>query len=248
LAALWVFTVARPAADFALMTGVVNLFALTALAVFGFWRSGELPKFRGGSRLSPFFWAGLLLTAAGGTVVLGELSNLTAWLIPLPSWLARVFDQLSDGPPLVSLFTLALVAPLTEETLFRGLILKSFARRYGNWPGVVLSSALFALFHLNIWQALTAFLAGLYLGWVFLSARSLFPSMVVHGLFNGLPVLLAALGFLMPGYNLPVVPGAQGFQPPLWVLGGLAVLFLGLWLTKKWTPLSPSSVSDRVTT
>ena len=40
-----------------------------------------------------------------------------------------------------------LVAPVVEETMFRGLMLRTFMRRWGFWPAALLSSAIFALFH-----------------------------------------------------------------------------------------------------
>jgi len=244
LALVWVSQLGSQV-DFALMTGVVNLVALTAIAAVGYWRSGEAPRVFPVGEIPMLYWLGLVLTAASGTVVLGEIANLTTWVLPLPGWLAKVFGQLSDGPPLISLFTLAFVAPVTEESIFRGLLLRGFARRYGNGAGIVLASSLFAVFHLNIWQAMTAFLAGLYLGWVYISTRSLLPSMLAHGLFNGLPVLLAALGFVVSGYNSPPV-STPVFQPLFWTAGGLVVLAAGLALTKRWAPLSPPPVSDRV--
>lgn len=232
--------------DLTLLAGVANLTALSAVAAVGFWRSGEFPAFRIPRGTNLLFWSGLGLTALGGTVVLDQLSNLAAWLVPLPAELGRIFNQLTEGPLLVSLFTLSLVAPLTEEALFRGLLLRGFERRYGLWPALVLSSSLFALFHLNVWQALPAFLAGLYLGWIYLATRSLWPSMLVHSVFNGLPVFLAAWGWRVTGYNTPSVAGTVDFQPWPWLTGGVVFLGLGLWLTKRWAPLPPPALSDRV--
>lgn len=229
-----------------LLAGLANLTALTPVAALGFWRSGEPPALGRPASVRLRFWPGVVLAAAGGTVVLGELANLMAWLVPLPAELANLFNQVTLGPPLVSLFTLAIVAPLTEETLFRGLFLRAFARRYGVWPALVLSSALFAFFHLNVWQALAAFFAGLYLGHLRLSTGSLWPPIVAHALFNGLPVALSASGFTVDGYNSPSVPGAASFQPWPWVTGGALLLAGGLVMTKRWAPLPAPPVSDTV--
>ena len=231
--------------DLTLLAGLANLTALTVVAALAFWLSGEGPAFHF-PRLPVFFWIALGLSAAGGTVVLGEVGNVTAWLVPLPPELARMFNQLTEGPLAISLFALAFVAPLTEETLFRGLLLRSFERRYGWWPALVLSSALFAAFHLNVWQALAAFVAGLYLGWIYLKTQSLWPPMIAHGIFNGLPVVLAAVGGKVRGYNTATVAGAVEFQPWVWVLGGAVILAAGVVLTKKWAPLPPPPVSDTV--
>jgi hypothetical protein len=145
-----------------------------------------------------------------------------------------------------TLFALAVVAPATEELLFRDLLLRGFSRRYGVRAGLLLSSALFAAFHLNLWQAIPAFLAGLYLAKLYLTCDSLVPPALVHGLFNGLPVALAALGCIVPGYNTPGQAGNPGFQPPLWVFSGFVLLAAGLLVTKPWAPLSPERDSDKL--
>jgi membrane protease YdiL (CAAX protease family) len=233
-------------ADLTFLTAVANLVSLSGVAALGYALSGRGPTLALPNGVRGAYLVGLGLTAAGGTVVLGELANLATWIFPLPPALARIFDQLTGGDPLVSLFTLSVVAPLTEEALFRGLLLRGFVRRWGPMAGVVLSSALFAVFHLNLWQALAAFAAGLYLGWVYLSTGSLWFPMGVHALFNGLPVALSALGFTVPGYNTPVSAGTVEFQPAAWVFAGVLVLGTGLWMTKKWAPLSPAPVSDTV--
>lgn len=227
--------------DLTLLAGLSNGVALTLVAALAFGWSRETPAFRRPAGAPAGFWLGLGLTAGGATIVLGEVANVTSWLVPLPPALAQVFNDLTEGSPWVSLFTLALVAPVTEEALFRGLLLRGFARRYGTVPGLVLSSALFALFHLNVWQALAAFVAGLYLGWVFLKTRSLWPSVVVHGVFNGLPVVLSALGWTVVGYNTPTVPGRTDFQPLGWVFVGVLVLGGGLWLSFRWAPPTVSA-------
>ena len=40
-----------------------------------------------------------------------------------------------------------LIAPVVEETMFRGLMLRTLMRRWGFWPAALASSAIFALFH-----------------------------------------------------------------------------------------------------
>jgi len=233
---------AGPGLDLSLLAGLANLAALGLVVVWGYWRSGQGPRWL--PSVGWGFWLGVVLTAAGATVVLGEMTNLVSWLVPLPPELEDLFNRLAEGPAWMSLFTLAFVAPLTEEALFRGVIQRGFAQRYGGAAAVVMASALFALFHLNVWQALAAFVAGLYLGWIFGTTGALLAPMVAHAVFNGLPVALAAVGFTVVGYNQPTHGAA--FQPWPWTLGGFVVLGVGVWLTKRWAPLSRNRVSDTV--
>jgi len=56
------------------------------------------------------------------------------------------------------------LAPVFEELLYRERLLPELARRFGELPGLVLSSAAFALPHLEPWSVLGTFLVGLALG------------------------------------------------------------------------------------
>jgi membrane protease YdiL (CAAX protease family) len=238
-AQVWLALLGRT--DVVLLSGLANLTGLTAVAALGFWASGRPPRWTPAQGTSPGFWVGLVATAAAATVVLGEVSTLVAWVYPMPAALAALFQSLSAGPWPAALFTLAFVAPVTEEALFRGLLLRGFTRRWGRWPALVLSSALFALFHLNVWQAVPAFVAGLYLGGLFLATGSLWAPVVAHAVFNGLPVALAAAGMVVPGYN---APGTGELAPWPLTAAAAAALAGGLWMTWRWSPLSPEKVSD----
>jgi membrane protease YdiL (CAAX protease family) len=91
-----------------------------------------------------------------------------------------------------------LIAPLIEETVFRGLLLRTFMHRLGFWWAAVLSSGIFAVFHTYevntlagaITLAGVVFVLGftncLLVRW---SGR-LAAGMIVHALFNGLALLL----------------------------------------------------------
>jgi len=77
----------------------------------------------------------------------------------------------------------ALVAPVTEELLFRGVVLRSF-EGYGKKFAIVTSALLFGLFHGNLNQGLFAFSAGLVLAYVALEYHILW-AVVLH-IFNNL--------------------------------------------------------------
>jgi membrane protease YdiL (CAAX protease family) len=101
-------------------------------------------------------------------------------LLPeLPNWVESEFDQLlTDRWGYV---LIVLLAPLVEEVVFRGAILRSLlATRLSTVAAVVLSALLFALFHMNPAQMPHAFLVGLLLGWMYSRTGSILPGVAYH--------------------------------------------------------------------
>lgn len=80
--------------------------------------------------------------------------------------------------------TIVVLAPVTEELMFRGLLLRSFMRRLRFWPAALISTALFAAFH--VYEVHTA-----------LGAVTLAASVGVLGLGNC--YLVRITGRLTPG-------------------------------------------------
>lgn len=76
------------------------------------------------------------------------------------------------------LFYSIAAAPICEELVYRGFVLR-YLERYGRWFAVVISAALFALMHGNIVQFPIAFVAGLLFGYITVQ-YSIQLSILVH--------------------------------------------------------------------
>ncbi len=85
---------------------------------------------------------------------------------------------------------IAVIAPIVEELTFRGLGY-SLLVRYGRWTAIVLVGIAFGLAHglVEAFPLLAAFGAGL----AYLRSRvdSVYPGMIVHGLFNAVALAVA---------------------------------------------------------
>jgi len=92
---------------------------------------------------------------------------------------------------------IAVVAPIVEELTFRGLGY-SLLVRYGRWTAIVLVGVAFGLAH-GLVQAFP-FLAAFGIGLAYLRSRvdSVYPGMIVHGLFNAVALTVAVLGKPQP--------------------------------------------------
>jgi membrane protease YdiL (CAAX protease family) len=88
---------------------------------------------------------------------------------------------------------IALVAPIVEELAFRG-VGYSLLVRYGRWTAIVLCGLAFGVAH-GLVQALP-FLTAFGIGLAYLRSRvdSVYPGMIVHGLFNGIALTLSVWG------------------------------------------------------
>jgi hypothetical protein len=88
---------------------------------------------------------------------------------------------------------IAVVAPIIEELTFRGLGY-SLLVRFGRWTAIVLVGLSFGLAH-GLVQAFP-FLAAFGAGLAYLRSRvdSVYPGMIVHGLFNAVALTVAVAG------------------------------------------------------
>ncbi len=134
--------------------------------------------------------AGLGLAVITGVLLLGSILDQfldpgrEQGLIP-DSW------EPSKAAPFVANFVvIAVVAPLVEETTFRGLGF-SLLEPFGTWIAIALVGLAFGLAH-GLVQGLPL-LVGIGAGLAYIRSRtdSVYPGMIVHGLFNGLVLIVA---------------------------------------------------------
>ena len=146
------------------------------------------------------FAAGLMLQ-----LPFAELGNLAQEIWPVS------FDELAARQRLVNptswwggvtaLLGLVIVAPVTEELLFRGWLMRDLAERYGPRAGLLWSSILFGLVHLEPTAVLYATVAGVVLGAVALKTGSTLASIAMHAGVNALPLLVPTTLVRIEGFN-----------------------------------------------
>lgn len=95
----------------------------------------------------------------------------------------RTIEQLRQAP-VVSFIRVCLLAPVVEEILIRGWVLTALYENYPIWPALLLSTFFFAVLHFNFVQTLSAVIAGLILGLLYIKTGSLFCCILAHALYN----------------------------------------------------------------
>ncbi|MEO5687009.1 MAG: CPBP family intramembrane glutamic endopeptidase [Burkholderiaceae bacterium] len=136
-------------------------------------------------------WVLLLVPAL--VIGLSMLVTLLTQAIPLSDKERALFDSMA-GNDFATLLLACVIAPVVEEMLFRGIILRGFLQRHTRAQAIWASSVLFGLAHMNIYQFVAALLMGAASGWLYTRARSLVPCIALHAAYNGALNLLASLG------------------------------------------------------
>lgn len=82
---------------------------------------------------------------------------------------------------------LGIMAPLAEEVVFRGGVLRVLLNATGSknhWIAIILSALVFGFIHFNLAQGIHAFLLGLVLGWMYYRTKSILPGLMLHWMNN----------------------------------------------------------------
>jgi membrane protease YdiL (CAAX protease family) len=164
-------------------------------------------------------WVLLLVPAL--VLGLSILIGIETQAFPLSDSERALFDRLG-ADDLATTLVGCVIAPVVEEMLFRGVILRGFLQRYERGPAIWGSAALFGLAHLNIYQFVAALLIGAVSGWLYQRGRSLVPCIALHAGYNTALTLLA--GAQSGNDGDATLPDGVWFASLL--LGAIGVFFL----------------------
>ncbi|RNC29429.1 MAG: hypothetical protein AWM53_00427 [Candidatus Dichloromethanomonas elyunquensis] len=138
----------------------------------------------------------LLFGIVGGIflfISVGVLGNLIVEYLGVPdpqSFALAVSGSDSHWQFALLLFLGGVIVPLQEELIFRGLIYPPLRKAYGKGLGILLTALFFGTLHFDLIRFLPLFLGGLVLTWLYEKTRSLWPSIIAHGIWNILMTVL----------------------------------------------------------
>ncbi|MFQ3585538.1 MAG: CPBP family intramembrane glutamic endopeptidase [Cyanobacteriota bacterium] len=192
-------------ADDPLLAYVV--YSLTFILTCGWsWQRGRLADLRmgqlWGNWRAPVPWGSLLRVVLALVMLSMGTTLLMLYLVSLPSpelaeSMLHSLGEDASGTAWPSVYqglrwlSIVAVAPVTEEWLFRGILLHRWSLKWGIPKGLWASSVLFGLLHPNP-VGLTVF--GLVMGLLYLQTRSLTLPILAHVLNNILALMLGSLG------------------------------------------------------
>jgi membrane protease YdiL (CAAX protease family) len=123
----------------------------------------------------------LYLAAMPAVIAVGLVFHLLLWWFGHPAKLQNVVYLFQQGLPAPVLA----MAPVFEETLFRGIGLSVLTRRLGLAPAIALTSLLFAAAHLHLPSLPQLFVLAVAFCLAYVATGSLLTPIVMHALFNG---------------------------------------------------------------
>ena len=126
----------------------------------------------------------LVLALVPGLLVLVSVAmDFLNAVAPLSRWEESLFER-HRSASLPAVVSICVLAPVLEEMLFRGLVLRGFLERFPRWYAIVASAILFGAAHLNIYQFVVGLVLGVLLGWLYERTRSLLPCIALHAGYN----------------------------------------------------------------
>jgi membrane protease YdiL (CAAX protease family) len=162
----------------------------------------------------------LAVLALPGVIYLSQASYELALFLHFPTFNYQQFltQMFSKLPWWLGVLVVGVAPAITEELFFRGFIGRGLVARYGSVVGVLLTSLLFGLNHLDPPHIAATFAMGICLHFAYLMTRSLWVPMLMHFLNNTWGVT----GMLLQDETLDQVDDA----PPPYLIAAAAVLAL----------------------
>ncbi len=177
--------------DSQFLAGISAIYAVIAAFALGFWYwkrfvPKKQPRREISSLINPWILAALVLLMLGMQYISTYVVMLLASIHP--EWY-NTYEELMKSigfgnvTPLLALYSI-LIAPISEELIFRGVTLKYAKKAMPFFAANILQTLLFGVFHGNVIQGAYAFVVGLFCGYVCYQGGSIYLSILFHMLFN----------------------------------------------------------------
>ena len=136
----------------------------------------------------------------------------------------RLFASLMKEP--WGYVAVGILAPLAEEVVFRGAILRTLLdmmSKKNHWVAIMISAAIFGVVHGNMAQFVNALLMGLILGWMYYRTKSLVPGILLHWVNNTVAFILANI---LPQTNGKLIDLFHGDEKTVYYAVGFSLCIM----------------------
>lgn len=144
----------------------------------------------------------------------------------LPDYMELDFADLAHNP--IGILVLCIIAPIAEEYLIRGLMMRKMLRwNISPWYAIIASSIMFGLIHLNPAQIPGPIILGIVMAWMCYRTKSLIPGIIIH-ITNNTLCRIPEECYDTYIASTPMIEGGLS-------LVSIAIVILSIWLFNKKT-------------
>ena len=134
----------------------------------------------------------LVLLAVGSNLFIsGALDLIFPYLGKMGEEYNELMNEMIDSNIILSLISSLVLAPIAEELICRGIILKKAREAFPFAVANIIQALIFGIIHGNMIQGTYAFVIGLILGYVAYTFDSILPAILIHFILNLLGGYLA---------------------------------------------------------
>ncbi|PSB55065.1 CPBP family intramembrane glutamic endopeptidase [Chamaesiphon polymorphus] len=191
--------------------------------------------------------AGLIFSLASFLVILGLISYI------FPNFAEQILTVVSKNRStainsgdtllyrILNFLMIVVVAPISEELIFRGIILNRWAQKWNLQKSLIATSLLFGFLHIN---PIGLSMVGLVLALLYLKTKTLWVPIAAHAMNN-----FIAFCATIPASTKPAtttVLSLQSLQSSFWtglVMMGISLFFLGRFIRRNFPSKQLSSFS-----
>lgn len=166
------------------------IFSVFCIAVFSIWyykSCGGNFKINVKKSFHPYEILGIVFLIPGAQFMSSIVTSLIS--LAFPSWLEDYMELiesagLSGDVPLLMMIYSVLLAPISEELVFRGVTMRIAQRAFPFWIANIIQALLFGIFHMNPLQGCYTFVLGLVMGYICEKGGTIYHVIFFHFLFN----------------------------------------------------------------
>jgi len=134
-----------------------------------------------------------IIIGFGIAVISDGLDRLFQIFLPMPEIFEKQLMEslkINSVSEFIIIFLSAVIfAGLFEEMLFRGFVQTTFEKTFNITPAILITAIVFGMIHMNPWWLIQISFLGIFLGIMAWKSESIFPSMIVHFINNGLSLI-----------------------------------------------------------
>jgi membrane protease YdiL (CAAX protease family) len=214
--------------------GILSQISIGGMAFVAGWLSPEPLQRRLGLLAPRCSTAEVLLLTAGSLVPFAVgmgFAYALAEVIPPDPTTEALYENMTPGWAIPFLVFIAFAPGFCEEVFFRGYCQRRLLERWHPATAILVSSLIFALFHVEPHTVLFAFPVGIWIGLMAWRSGSIWPGVLCHAAING----------LWNVYNLGILFDYWPEEPAVWFLvllgiAGLAAFFASIAILRRPLP------------